>query len=262
MTKKEILDYIMFTPENTNRQVLSYMLDDIGSGSGGEGNIPLPEYECDFVNGTEDNNIIINLDLADITEDDALVTVHFEGEEESSNLYLILDLNTHTGIAVAANGIVGLVADFYTIENNTFCDMEIWPPEPPQPTESYNTWKYATNKQYEAYSYQYQGETINGFITNSAYPALSTNHDMELLSFVNIQSDDEDHPDFMLAAQIDGVIVDNNFMPIENFYTNWNTNNINKTTPYRYVFSFDGIPTYTTGVVMLTWYGAESGSQK
>lgn len=35
MTKKEILDYIMFTPENVNRQVLGYMLDELEGEGGG-----------------------------------------------------------------------------------------------------------------------------------------------------------------------------------------------------------------------------------
>ena len=34
MTKEEILDYVMDTPENTNRMVLSDMLDEFSSGSG------------------------------------------------------------------------------------------------------------------------------------------------------------------------------------------------------------------------------------
>ena len=37
MTKEEILDYVMNTPENTNRMVLSDMLDEFSSGSGGGG---------------------------------------------------------------------------------------------------------------------------------------------------------------------------------------------------------------------------------
>lgn len=37
MTKEEILDYVMDTPENTNRMVLSDMLDEFSSGSGGGG---------------------------------------------------------------------------------------------------------------------------------------------------------------------------------------------------------------------------------
>lgn len=35
MTKEEILDYITSTPENTNRRVLSDMLDEFNSGGGG-----------------------------------------------------------------------------------------------------------------------------------------------------------------------------------------------------------------------------------
>lgn len=35
MTKEEILDYVMNTPDNTNRAVLSDMLDEFSSGSGG-----------------------------------------------------------------------------------------------------------------------------------------------------------------------------------------------------------------------------------
>ena len=35
MTKEDILDYVMNTPNNTNRMVLSDMLDEFNSGSGG-----------------------------------------------------------------------------------------------------------------------------------------------------------------------------------------------------------------------------------
>jgi hypothetical protein len=35
MTKEEILEYVLNTPENTNRMVLSDMLDEFSSGSGG-----------------------------------------------------------------------------------------------------------------------------------------------------------------------------------------------------------------------------------
>ena len=257
MTKKEILDYIMSTPENTNRQVLQYLLDDI---SGEGGNIPLSEYECDFVNNTESDDIIINLDLADITEDDALVTVHFEGEEESSNLYLILDLNTHTGIAVAANGIVGSIADFYTVENNTFCDMEPWPPESPQPTESYNTWSYENNVNlsYNTYSYQYNGETVNGFITDRTHP-ISSFGDMQFLSYVKVETISEDSGMF---TDITGVVIDGDFMPIENFYSNWNSGNIFKESSYQYVFVFKGEATATYGMCRLTWYGTELRGEK
>ena len=37
MTKEEILDYVVNSPENTNRRVLSDMLDEFNSGSGGGG---------------------------------------------------------------------------------------------------------------------------------------------------------------------------------------------------------------------------------
>lgn len=41
MTKEEILDYVMDTPENTNRMVLSDMLDEFSSSSGGGGSSAL-----------------------------------------------------------------------------------------------------------------------------------------------------------------------------------------------------------------------------
>ena len=59
MTKNEILDYIMSTPENTNRQVLQYMLDDI-EGSGGEIPTIVPEQE------TENGYIV---DFSELTAD-------------------------------------------------------------------------------------------------------------------------------------------------------------------------------------------------
>ena len=37
MTKEEILDYVMDTPDNTNRRVLSDMLDEFSSSNGGGG---------------------------------------------------------------------------------------------------------------------------------------------------------------------------------------------------------------------------------
>ena len=37
MTKEEILNYVMDTPDNTNRRVLSDMLDEFTSSSGGGG---------------------------------------------------------------------------------------------------------------------------------------------------------------------------------------------------------------------------------
>lgn len=45
MTKKEILDYIIETPGNTNRAVLDGMLDSFGGGSGGSRGGD-PGYEC------------------------------------------------------------------------------------------------------------------------------------------------------------------------------------------------------------------------
>lgn len=53
MTKEDILDYVMNTPNNTNRMVLSDMLDEFNSGSGGSGG-PMPEVFCtisEFVDG-------------------------------------------------------------------------------------------------------------------------------------------------------------------------------------------------------------------
>jgi len=37
MTKEEILNYVMDTPENTNRMVLSDMLDEFNTGGGSDG---------------------------------------------------------------------------------------------------------------------------------------------------------------------------------------------------------------------------------
>ena len=49
MTKNEILEYVMTTPENVNRQVLGCMLDEF-EGEGAEGgSFPFPTYECNLI---------------------------------------------------------------------------------------------------------------------------------------------------------------------------------------------------------------------
>ena len=52
MTKNEILDYIMSTPENTNRQILGYMLDEL-EGEGEGGSFPFPIYECNLISDVD-----------------------------------------------------------------------------------------------------------------------------------------------------------------------------------------------------------------
>lgn len=37
MTKKEIIDYVMYSPENTNPSILSQMIDNVAGGEGEEG---------------------------------------------------------------------------------------------------------------------------------------------------------------------------------------------------------------------------------
>lgn len=48
----------MTTPENTNKQVLGYMLDELeGEGEGG-GNLPFPIYECNLI-GDVDSTLAV-----------------------------------------------------------------------------------------------------------------------------------------------------------------------------------------------------------
>ena len=57
MTKNEILEYVMTTPENTNKQVLGYMLDEL-EGEGEGSNFPFPIYECNLIQDTGNTLIV------------------------------------------------------------------------------------------------------------------------------------------------------------------------------------------------------------
>lgn len=65
MTKEEILDYILQTPENTNRRVLSDMLDEFSSGgSGGNSDIFIVTYTDDE---NDEGTLTCDKTLAEIT---------------------------------------------------------------------------------------------------------------------------------------------------------------------------------------------------
>ncbi len=57
MTKKEIIDYVMETPQNTNPAILSQMLDEIaGEGGGGESS-DFSVAKVTLINNTSEPNI-------------------------------------------------------------------------------------------------------------------------------------------------------------------------------------------------------------
>ena len=59
MDKQKVIDYVMDTPENVNRQVLGYILDEL-EGEGEEGSVlPFPVYECDLVEDTSTALVVI-----------------------------------------------------------------------------------------------------------------------------------------------------------------------------------------------------------
>ena len=50
MTKQDIIDYVMTTPKNTNKAVLSNMLDQLAEDGGGESNLAI--YKVNIINNT------------------------------------------------------------------------------------------------------------------------------------------------------------------------------------------------------------------
>lgn len=50
MTKQDIIEYVMHTPHNTNKAVLSSMLDQLTESNGGENNLAI--YKVNIVNNT------------------------------------------------------------------------------------------------------------------------------------------------------------------------------------------------------------------
>lgn len=63
MTKEKILDYATTTPENTNRNVLSSMLDSFSDGSGSGSGITIIEPEID-----ESENLILGVSYNNLIE--------------------------------------------------------------------------------------------------------------------------------------------------------------------------------------------------
>lgn len=58
MTKQEILDYVMKTPQNTNRAVLSGMLDEIGEGGGSDSGLIVVNMVVGTARDTYGNAVI------------------------------------------------------------------------------------------------------------------------------------------------------------------------------------------------------------
>ena len=125
MTKKEILDYIMKTPYNSNRQVLQYILDDISGGSG-EGNIPLPEYESEIIDPS-DNSFKLNLNLDDVDEDFMLIKT-LVPDSETDFLYMLIN-KAGNGIVFGDSEIVLLITEVEKDEDKTLCYITEWPPQ-------------------------------------------------------------------------------------------------------------------------------------
>lgn len=124
MTKKELLDYVMNTPNNTNRQVLQYLLDDIGGGE--EGNIPLPEYESEIIDPSN-NSFKLNLNLDDIDEDFMLIQTP-KPDSETNFLYILIN-KAENGIVFSNSEIVLLITEVEKDEDKTLCYITEWPPQ-------------------------------------------------------------------------------------------------------------------------------------
>ena len=263
-TKEDILNYIMSTPENTNRQVLQYMLDDIIGDGGGEGNIPLPEYECNFIDWTESGDLITDLDINNIIEDFIFVTIHFEGEEESSNFYLIYNKNTGTGIIFNERGISYMINNFYSEAgtDNIVFEVVEWPPEPPEPEpELYLAWKETSGTlNYSSYEYPNPegGAYLSGYITAATRP--TNMGKKEFLSCVQVEPIDNDNSN--IYTNVVGIVIDDTFITLNNFYQNWNNGGNITNQSYQYVFTFKDTPISNSGQCKVSWYGVTIDTPK
>lgn len=252
-TKEDILDYIMSTPENTNRQVLQYMLDDISGG--GEGNIPLPEYKSTMINDSE-SGFTLDLHPGDIEEFSFI-----EVSTLNETIYVILDYNTNSGIVFNEYGITHFIRDIdATLKGtNIVCYTESWPPQGTVP--EYEIWtRTSSTINYESYEYPFDGGTVNGFITDPYH--ITSWDNMDFLSYVQIEPIGGDNSS--LFTYFVGVVnLDNEFIDAVTFYDNWNTDLIDKREYYTYVFTFKNMPPIDdSGQCKITLGGIEEHKEK
>ena len=82
MTKEEILDYVMNTPENTNRMVLSDMLDELQTGGGSGGLVVETEWEApEYLDNAYFKSTTLGTDLRAAIMSGQHVIVHIPGNE-------------------------------------------------------------------------------------------------------------------------------------------------------------------------------------
>lgn len=117
MTKNEILDYIMFTPENVNRQVLGYMLDEL-EGDGEGSSLPFSVYKCDLISDVDSTLAITPFP----DETSTLICLDING-----NYYAIIDFSYQPtkGFLIAPLGI-GKIYGVSDSEDKVLISYELW----------------------------------------------------------------------------------------------------------------------------------------
>ena len=100
MTKQDIIDYVMTTPHNTNRAVLSDMLNQLAEGGGGGSS----DFSTATVTIVNNYNEVFGLGMPMVDDDGGIYMEGFRG----------IDSGTYTIVINTTNGIY-LVGDNYDV---------------------------------------------------------------------------------------------------------------------------------------------------
>lgn len=115
MTKNEILEYVMTTPENVNRQVLGYMLDEL-EGEGGS-SLPFPVYKGDFIRDVDGTVVLAPIDDP---------TSMMYGLDVEGYYMIINSAFNPQGFIITHNGI-GEINNVSILEDETRIYYSLWP---------------------------------------------------------------------------------------------------------------------------------------
>lgn len=120
MTKNEILEYVMTTPKNTNKQVLGYMLDEL-EGEREGGSFPFPVYECDLIEDTG-NALIVSVPTPEPSDDLFFLN--------AGDYYAFIDISypTTAGFIITTTHL-GTIDSISTSENKIYIDYTLWEKE-------------------------------------------------------------------------------------------------------------------------------------